>query len=333
MESLIQQTAIIPVPYDDALRNEWDEFVENKAINNTFLHTRKFFDHDPLNAVDDASLIFYKHSEIVAVLPAILYKHDGRQILHSHLRATYGGFVVSKRVGIKEAAEIVEQTIRFAREKKADQIIVRNPFRIFHSMLCDETDYAMWYHGFKIKSRELEVAVELHPNVEMTRSQYHNDAKRNVKRALKHVKIAPINNLVKFWDLLERSYNERHGKKPVHNYRSISRLIHCVGKQKVLAFGAYYNQILVGGCIVFVANQIALHGQYIAFDSEFKHLRPVHALIDHVLVYGSINGYRYFNFGMANEDEGRTINQGLFSIKEHFGGRGVLRETMSLDIK
>lgn len=84
--------------------------------------------------------------------------------------------------------------------------------------------------------------------------------------------------------------------------------------------------------MVFIANSRVLHGQYIANDLSFQYLKPVHALIDHVIEYGCQNGFEYFNFGMANESEGKIINYGLFALKQHFGGRGVLRETMCLDL-
>lgn len=327
-----RQELIDVVPYREDLRDVWEDFIENKAINSTFLHSRKFFDHNPLNATDDASLLYYKNGAVVAVFPACVYSKNNKLIFHSHLRATYGGFVVSKKVGVEEALQIVEQTIQFAKEKKAEQIIVRNPFRIFHAALCDETDYAMWYYGFQIKSRELETAVSLSGNIDEVKAQYKEDAKRNVKKALKCVEIKPIEDLEKYWDLLEKCHQERHGVKPVHNYEDICRLIENVGKDRVLSFGAYSENRLIAGCLVFVANRNVLHGQYIAADMEFRHLKPIHALMNRVIEYGCENGFLFLNFGTSNENDGRGINYGLFSIKEHFGGRALLRETMILDV-
>jgi hypothetical protein len=333
MKNLIQnQTSIDIVPYSENLKAEWDVFVNHEAINSTFLHSRLFFDHNLLNAKEDASLLFYKGTKIVAVVPAVIYLKEGKRILHSHLRATYGGFVISKNVGVEEAIDIVEQTVLLAKENNVDQIIVRNPFRIFNSELCDETDYAMWYRGFKIKSRELEIALQLNDDIQISTSRYHNDVIRNVKKAKENLNVLPLEDLKEFWGILERCLWLRHERKPVHDYTSIMKLVEAVGKEKILALGAYYNGKLIGGCIVFIANKIALHGQYIASDLEFQYLKPVHALIDYVVQYGSENGYGYFNFGMANEDEGKTINYGLSTLKEHFGGRGLLRETMYLDI-
>ncbi len=52
--------------YTPALKNSWDDFVENVAINGTFLHTRKFYDHNPLNEKEDNSFLFYKKNKLIA---------------------------------------------------------------------------------------------------------------------------------------------------------------------------------------------------------------------------------------------------------------------------
>jgi hypothetical protein len=331
MEKVIQEL-IRSVPYTEDLREAWEDFIENKAINSTFLHSRKFFDHNPLNANDDASLVFYKGGLIVAVLPACLYWKNDQVVLHAHLRATYGGFVVSKKVGVEEALQLVEQTIQFAKEKKAEQIIIRNPFRIFHDTLCDETDYAMWYHGFQVKSRELETAVELSENIEELRAAYHRGTRYSVKKSKKAVEVKLSEDFKEFWELLERRLGDRHGVKPVHDYDAICRLREKVGKENVLLFGAYHNNQLIGGNVVFNFKNKVLHGQYNASDWEFQNLMPLYGVVDYIIEWGKERGFKYFNMGTSNEDGGTKMNTGLLSYKESFGGRSFLRETMVLNV-
>lgn len=331
MDTIIQELVRL-VPYTECLRDAWEDFIENRAINSTFLHSRKFFDHNPLNAADDASLVFYKGGLIVAVLPACLYRKNGQLIFHSHLRATYGGFIVCKKVGVEEALQIVHQTVQFAKEKNAKQIIIRNPFRIFHDTLCDETDYAMWYYGFKIKSRELETAVELSNNIEEIRAAYSRGTRYSVKKSKKSVEVRLSEDFKAFWELLEKRLGERHGTKPVHDYAAICRLRENVGKENVLLFGAYYNDQLIGGNVVFSFKNNVLHGQYNASDWEFQNLMPLYGVVDYIIEWGKERGFKYFNMGTSNEEEGTKINNGLLSYKESFGGRSFLRETMMLDV-
>lgn len=328
----LQHKAIEVVPYSEEFKEKWDHFVEHRALNSTFLHSRRFYDHNPLNSLDDASLMFFENNRMIAVFPAVLHQVNGIVVLHSHLRATYGGFLLSRQVGVEKAIRIVGQTIAFAREKGARQIIVRNPFRIYHTRLCDETDYAMWYHGFSIKSREIETAVQLTGDMRSIRSQYHKGTKYSLGKSRNNVTVRLSDDFRGFWTLLENCLLERHGIRPVHDYEAICRLREKVGADKVMLFSAFYKDRLIGGNVVFNFRNVVLHGQYNASDHEFQHLGPLHAVVDYILEWSLSRGFKYFNMGTSNLCNGTQINPGLFYYKEGFGGRGFLRETMFLDL-
>src|SRR6185295_7074701 len=127
------------------------------------------------------------------VLPANLYNNEEGLVLHSYLRATYGGFVVSEEVGTMEALEIIDLVVQRARQLGVKEIIIRNPFRIFNERLCDETDYAMWYHGFKIKYRDLETAIQL-TNYEYASSFYTDSTSRNIKKSKRNLSVIVSND-------------------------------------------------------------------------------------------------------------------------------------------
>src|SRR3954471_21475037 len=137
--------------------DEWDVFIDQRARNATFLHSRKFFRHNPANAGDDASLLFRDGGRLVGVMPAALLDRNGIGSFESHPRSTYGGFVVHRTAGLKEVLGMVDAAVAHAREAGAGQMGGRNPFRIFHLAPSDESDYAMWLRGFAVRSRELEV--------------------------------------------------------------------------------------------------------------------------------------------------------------------------------
>jgi len=315
--------------YTAADEKEWDAFIEKNNRNATFLHSRQFFKHNPLNDADDASLLFYKKNKLKAVLPAALYPKEGNLIFHSHPRSTYGGFVMDLSAGVAEAMEIVEHTVAFAKEQAAGEIIIRNPFRIFNQLPSDETDYAMWYHGFTLKSREIESAIKLD---EQAQSRYENGAKYNIKKAWKSVTVAETPDYAAFWEMLTQNLQEKHGSKPTHSLEQFQLLRQYCGDDNVKLFGGFIDGKLVCAVLIFVFGPQALHAQYIASDPAYQDVRPLNAVIDHVIQWGFKNGYSYFNLGTANEDAGKTINHGLFHFKEGFGARGILRETMHLKL-
>lgn len=316
--------------YHSDLHEEWDALVTS-SINGNFLHSRVFFDHNPSNEKDDCSFLFYKKNKLVGVLPCSLYTKDGVLMLHSHLRSTYGGYVVNEEVGTEEAVEMVELTIREAKLLDVKEIIIRNPFRIFHKALCDETDYAMWYHGFSLKSREIEIANSLKGDINEIKKRYENGTKYNVKKAVKEVTCATSTDYKSFWEMLEKNLYEKHGKKPIHTLQEFYNLKEKVGENRIKLFAGFIKDKMVCGAIIFIFDK-DIHAQYIASDNNHQDIRPLNAVIDYIIEWGNKEGYEYFNQGTGNSDSGRVVNLGLFHFKEGFGGRGTLRETMSLKL-
>lgn len=318
---------ITTLAYTEEHENLWDDFIKNNRRNATFLHSRKFFNHNPLNKKDDCSLLFYKNGKLIAVLPACLLANENQMVFHSHPRSTYGGFVVDESCGVEESIAIVDATVQFAKTKKATEIIIRNPFRILHQLPSDETDYAMWYHGFSIKSRELECAIQLSPQAEL---KYEDSTRRSTKKALKTVTVKESEQFDEYWDLLTVNLEQKHHSKPTHTIDQFKTLKNLVPKEHIKLFGGFIGDKLVAGIVVFVYPPAALHAQYIASDLNFQNERPLNAVIDYIIKWGWQEGFRYFNLGMGNEEAGRVINYGLFRFKEGFGGRGILREIMHL---
>jgi len=314
--------------YNDTHLDAWDDFIRTNNRNATFLHSRKFFEHNPENLTGDASLLFYKKNQLIGVLPARIYKKNEKKIFHSHPASTYGGFVINEKVGVEEAMDIVETTINFARNEGALEILIRNPFRIFHRIPSDETDYAMWHYGFVIQSRELECAILID---EYTTDRYEDSTKRSVKKALKNVWVGHSEKFDEFWPVLTANLSQKYKLAPVHTLKDILRLRSLVGPEKIQLVVAESGDKVIAGIVLFVF-ETAVHAQYIASDKDFQDLRPLNAVIDFIVHWCQRSGYRYFNFGTANEDAGKTINKGLFKFKEGFGGRGVLRETMVLSL-
>jgi Acetyltransferase (GNAT) domain len=309
---------------------DWDNFIKDEAKNATFLHMRNFFLHNPLNLVDDCSLMFYKQSKLIAVLPANLYTTSSQEIIfHSHQRSTYGGFIISKYVGVQDAIEIVEKTIVFAKDNKVNELIIRNPFRIFNQLPADETDYAMWFYGFQLKSREIESVILLN---EKTKDYYADSTKRSIKKAIKNVSIGFSDDFAGYWAVLEKNLLTNHAVQPIHNMEQFMILYSLIGEDSIKLVTAQTDGKLIAGIVLFI-NHNVLHAQYIGSDGDFQELRPVNGIIDFIIDWGIENKFQYFNLGSGNEEAGRKINTGLFNFKEGFGGRGVLRETMNLILK
>ena len=318
------------VEYQISYSNEWDAFVQ-KAINSTFLHSRSFYDHNPLNGLDDSSLMFFKEKVLVSIFPANKYVKNGQVILHSYLRATYGGVVLSKDIGLIDCIEIIKLMITYSRKNGIDRIVVRPSFSIYHSTLAQHIDYALWQNGFRIESREIELAIPLSENCF---KNFDSSTKRNIRKAIKNGVVINENGVLEdYWELLTDNLSAKHQAKPVHSIDEIKSLIAHVGTDKVKLFTAEYGSKTISGILVFLANDKVVHAQYIAMNSAYQELRSLNLVIDHITKWAIKLNYSFFNLGMSCEPGGLKINEGLTEFKEGFGARGVLRETLFLDIE
>lgn len=315
------------VAYTPDLATLWEDFLATQALNGTMLHSRKFFDHNPANALDDTSLVYLKKNKIQALLPAVTYVRDGQKIFNSHLRSTYGGFVVGSAFGMLEAMTAVDLLLDYGRANNINQIIIRNPFAIFAKENVAETDWAMHRAGFTIFSREVEVCIPL-LDKQTNAARYADNTSRNIKKAIASgIIVAETDDYPTVWAILEKNLMEKHGLKPVHSLADIQRL-HNLMPNSIKLFGAFVDGVMIAATVTFVKNPLALHGQYFAIDSQYQQLRPMNLVIDFVVNWGIENGYRFYNLGTPNEDRGLAVNEGLLSFKESFGARGVMRETM-----
>jgi hypothetical protein len=317
--------------YSEEFAEVWDNFVQNASVNGTFLHTRKFYNHHPRNRIDDRSFLFYKRNKLIAVIGCTLQSVTDDLVLVSHQRSTYGGFVMSEDVGVEASIAIVHLFLQEAETIGVNQIIIRNPFRIFNKKPCDQFDYALWYFGFTILSRQLEIAIPLH-NQFTIKSSYTEGTRSGLHKAAKALKVEESTDYETFWTLLEETLRVKHNLAPVHSYHEFLELIKNVGPGKIKLFVTKKEDRIIAGTIVFVVNETGIHSQYIAYDKAFQNERPLNILLHEVSRWAQGKGYLYFNLGTANEDNGKEINFNLFKFKESYGGRGVLRETLHLKL-
>lgn len=317
------------VPYREEYSTEWDDFVEKKSINGSFLHTRKFYNHHPQNRVDDKSYLFFKQNRLIGVIGCTL--QDSDTVLISHGRSTYGGFIVNKHVHVEASLIMVQLLLEEAVKNQVKEIIIRNPFRIFFQKPCDEFDYAMWYFGFRVLYRELEIAIPVNEKIDLE-ANYTEGTRSGVHKALKNLTVEESNDYKTFWILLEKTLDERHNKTPTHNYSQICELLQKVGSERVKLFVTKKNNQVIAGLVLFVLNEVCVHAQYIAHDIAFQNERPLNILLHQVSTWAQQKGYQFFNLGRPTEDNGNIINFNLFKFKESYGGRGVLRETMHIKL-
>lgn len=72
------------------------------------------------------------------------------------------------------------------------------------------------------------------------------------------------------------------------------------------------------------------HSQYIASSPRGRELKALPLLFDTLIKSAQEAGYKYFDFGISNENHGRYLNSGLVQQKSRMGGRGIVYNTYKI---
>jgi lipid II:glycine glycyltransferase (peptidoglycan interpeptide bridge formation enzyme) len=190
----------------------------------------------------------------------------------------------------------------------------------------------MWLRGFQLLRRDVEITIPFDGfNAQTIDALYDGKTRNAVRKAEKeNIEVKVTRDFAEYWNILSENLSERHEAKPTHTLEQFELLEGLVGDEKIKLFGAYLEDKLIAGIVLFVTNKQAVHAQYIAGLREFQNLRPINLLIHQISVWAIKNNFQYFNLGTPTNLDGSGVNAGLCKFKESFGGRSVLRETMHL---
>ncbi len=139
---------------------EWDNFVDS-SDNGTIFHKRLFLSYHPKGRFHDVSLVFKKNDQPFAVYPAAVIERDGKKIFVSHAGASYGGFVYKSNLNFREAFDLVESIVGYAKELNCDRIQLTPPPMIYQSKYSNYIDFALVKNGFNYLKRDVSSVIQL----------------------------------------------------------------------------------------------------------------------------------------------------------------------------
>ena len=131
----------------------WDNFVEN-SNNGTLYHLRRFLSYHPPDRFDDHSLLFHKKGKLCAVFPACVVDLDSKRTLFSHRGASVGGFVLEESSSFKEAFDLTELLISYAKDNDFDRIVLTPPPLIYLTRLSNNIGFALLQIGLSYLKRD-----------------------------------------------------------------------------------------------------------------------------------------------------------------------------------
>lgn len=308
--------------YTEDDRFEWNNFVSSSR-NGHFMFDRSYMEYHSDRFSDFSLMAYDQKNKLIAVLPANI---SGKTI-YSHQGLSFGGLVISNKVGAEQVIEIFEALTKYLRVKSDVNSLVYKRIPDFYCSYPSQEDlYSLFLLGANLIRRDVSVAVDLEnplPIKEMRR--------RKIKKAIKHeITVNEDEEFSEFWGILAEVLEYKHGATPVHTVDEIM-MLKSRFPENIRCFTARLSGKVLAGTVVFETDTVA-HAQYLASNHTGRELGALDLVIAHLkdIVY---SGKRYFDFGISTENDGRYLNKGLISQKEGFGARAFVHDFYEIDVK
>lgn len=307
--------------YSSDQKRLWDDFVKTSK-NGTFLFERDYMDYHSDRFVDFSTIARDENASPIALFPA---NRVGAQLV-SHGGLSYGGMVSNHQMTTARALSIFDAWISYCRINGIREIIYKTIPSIYHRGPSQEDRYALFRFGFELFRRDvLSVCDSQYPLATQERRR------RGYNKAMKAaLEVDESNDFATFWEILENNLAKKHGVRPVHSLSEIENLKSRFPNNIKLFSVRQSGESICAGTVLYCTPS-AVHIQYIASD---EHARSVGALdlLCMTLRRRAFESYRYFDFGISNEDNGVYLNQGLIEFKEGFGARAICHDFYKLSI-
>lgn len=307
--------------YDASMAARWDEMAR-LSRNGTFLHQRGYMDYHS-DRFTDCSLVAMNDGKWCALLPACV---DG-DTLFSHRGLTYGGWLVPlKHFDATVMLQVMDAAIEWMRARGIKHLVYKAVPHIYHRYPCEEDLYALFRHGASLFETNISTTIDLTCPLPLDRG---NKSGANAARKA-GITVGPSEDWEGYWHLLSSLLDERYDTRPVHTLDEM-RLLQGRFPENISLHTATLDGELLAGVVMYLSQPVA-HCQYIGASPAGKESKALTLLFEHLIAKYQQAGYRYFDFGISNENHGLYLNEGLVRQKSRLGGRGIVYNTFQIDL-
>lgn len=309
------------IRYDATMAAQWNEMAR-QCRNSTFQHQRGYMDYHS-DRFTDCSLIALHNGKPRALLPANV---DG-DTLWSHRGLTFGGWLVPlKHFDVTIMIEIMDATVAWMKDNGLKRLVYKAVPHIYHRYPCEEDLYALFRHHASLLETNISTTIDLSCPLPLDRG---NKSGANAARKA-GITVGPSEDWQQYWHLLSSLLDERYDTRPVHTLDEIL-LLQSRFPDDIRLYTATLDGELLAGVVMYLSAPVA-HCQYIGASPRGKDSKALTLLFDYLIQESTRLGYRYFDFGISNEDHGRYLNEGLVRQKSRLGGRGIVYNTFEITL-
>ena len=309
------------IRYDATMAAQWNEMAR-QCRNSTFQHQRGYMDYHS-DRFTDCSLIALHNGKPRALLPANV---DG-DTLWSHRGLTFGGWLVPlKHFDVTIMIEVMDATVAWMKDNGLKRLVYKAVPHIYHRYPCEEDLYALFRHHASLLETNVSTTIDLSCPLPLDRG---NKSGANAARKA-GITVGPSEDWQQYWHLLSSLLDERYDTRPVHTLDEIL-LLQSRFPDDIRLYTATLDGELLAGVVMYLSAPVA-HCQYIGASPRGKDSKALTLLFDYLIQESTRLGYRYFDFGISNEDHGRYLNEGLVRQKSRLGGRGIVYNTFEITL-
>ena len=312
-------------PYSEADAERWDAFCAD-AYMATFLHSRRFLAYHGTR-FRDLSVVLEHKGDWWGVLPAAEHPEDPRCVV-SHPGITYGGLLHQGKLRGQRMLDAFDAVKTYYKADGLEKLLYKPVPHIYHRALSQDDLYAMFRLQAARTRCDISCAIDLHNRLPI--SQRRKRALKKADKAGAQAVVADAGQIEELWQVLEENLMRKHGVTPVHSLAEITGLATRFPGNIEFVVGLLNDRVEAG--VVLFRTPFTCHAQYIAASPCANEAALLDGVFEYSIGMAIEAGVRYFDFGISNEDQGRVLNQGLFSFKSEFGGGGVVHEFYEINL-
>lgn len=300
---------MIAEKYTSSKKEDWDNFI-SVSNNGTLLHKRDFMEYHS-DRFEDHSLMIYDKNKLIALYPANIVEN----VIYSHQGLTYGAFILQFSISLSDVLKCFETMLEYYKTLGIQEVNYKCIPNFYSKYPSHSDEYGLFINGFQLTRRDTSFVVDLTGDIRLQTRR-----KRSIKKAISNgIDISKSNSFELFWkNVLEPNLKEKYNQKPVHSLSEIQYLSSKFPKN-ILQYDAFSDGDIVAGATLFISNQ-TVHAQYIASTSKGRESGALDLLFNE-LIFTYYKDFKYFSFGISNEQNGKYLNKGLAEWKEGFSGK------------
>ncbi len=305
--------------YNPKLESEWNKFI-SASQNATFLHNREYMDYHK-HRFDDFSLMIYKKTNLLAVLPA----HKINDVIFAHKGLTYADFLFHKKLKTAHKVEIMAASMKYLKQQGFKTMQIKIIPSIFHRNANEINSYIYTQMGARLILMKPFFMFDTQNPYKVNQSRQQSIDKLEKEP----LSIDENGDLEAFWKIVNKNLAVRHNTKPVHNIDEI-KLLKNRFEENIRLYSISLSGKMLAGVLIFLIND-SMHFQYIQATNDEKYRNAVDILTDFVIkkYYDKV---RYISFGSSDSTD-NSLQAGLVYWKESFGAKSVNQMFFEVDIE